>query len=139
MLVGFTGTQNGMTELQQAGVLALLHGCGPDDEFHYGDCIGADHEAFEMAEKLDMVTVCHPPIIQAKRAFTRAQIMLTPRAYLERNHAIVLACDWLIAAPSGMDEELRSGTWATVRAARKQKKTIWFAFPDGTIKEERAK
>lgn len=47
------------------------------------------------------------------------------KPYLERNKDIANeGIDGLIAAPSGWVEELRSGTWATVRYARKLKRTI---------------
>ena len=44
MIVGFTGTQRGMTETQRSVVHALL-ACLPVVTFHHGDCIGADAEA----------------------------------------------------------------------------------------------
>jgi predicted Rossmann fold nucleotide-binding protein DprA/Smf involved in DNA uptake len=43
---------------------------------------------------------------------------------LERNHLIVAACDVLNAAPLQDEEILRSGTWATIRYARKAGKTV---------------
>jgi hypothetical protein len=42
----------------------------------------------------------------------------------------------LIATPSTDDEQLRSGTWATVRYARKAKKRIKLIFPNEKIMEE---
>ena len=44
---------------------------------------------------------------------------------------IVNVCDVLIAAPSG-PEKLRSGTWSTVRYARKLHKNITIVLPDGS-------
>jgi hypothetical protein len=37
------------------------------------------------------------------------------KSCLARNHDVVRACELLIAAPSGNDEKIRSGTWATGR------------------------
>jgi hypothetical protein len=43
---------------------------------------------------------------------------------LTRNRDIVDTASMLIAAPEGNAERLRSGTWATVRYARKAKKKV---------------
>ena len=61
-----------------------------------------------------------------------------PLPYLERNRAIVDACDILIACPKGMQEEQRSGTWATVRYARRRDRPIVIVWPDGTVTREGA-
>jgi hypothetical protein len=53
---------------------------------------------------------------------------------LERNTEIVKACDVLIATPKEQDEVLRSGTWATIRRARKYDKKLAVIFPDGMCK-----
>ena len=42
----------------------------------------------------------------------------------------------LIACPASADEELRSGTWATIRYARRKLKRIYLILPDGTVQEE---
>jgi len=52
---------------------------------------------------------------------------------LERNRAIVDETDILLAAPLESEEQLRSGTWATVRYARKQHKTVLVIFPNGIV------
>ena len=43
--------------------------------------------------------------------------------------------DMLVACPKG-PEEVRSGTWSTVRFARKRGKRIVIIMPDGTVTEE---
>jgi predicted Rossmann fold nucleotide-binding protein DprA/Smf involved in DNA uptake len=60
-------------------------------------------------------------------------VVHTPKAPLDRNRDIVDAAAVLIAAPKEMTETLRSGTWATVRYARKQGKQVWIVWPDGTV------
>lgn len=52
----------------------------------------------------------------------------------KRNHDIVDATEWLIATPKKF-EEIRSGTWATVRYAKKVKKPVTIIWPDGSIEE----
>lgn len=48
---------------------------------------------------------------------------------LKRNYDIVDACDILLAAPRTLTEELRSGTWATIRYARKTGKKYLILAP----------
>lgn len=125
VVVGFTGTQLGMTEDQKDALSRILV---DEDvtELHHGDCIGADDEAHAIATDLHITVVIHPPENEAKRAWCHSEDMRRPRPYLDRNHAIVDllatvrhdgARAFLIAAPKG-PEVLRSGTWATVRYAR---------------------
>jgi hypothetical protein len=123
MIVGFTGTIEGMSERQLTALRVHLMAVEPNSEFHHGDCLGADEEAHEIAHELGFLIVIHPPLNKSKRAFcTRAFQVLKPKQYLERNHDIVDACQVLFAAPKTDEEELRSGTWATVRYARKMNK-----------------
>ena len=58
-------------------------------------------------------------------------VVHTPKDYLERNHDIVDETDMLIATPGEEQEVQRSGTWATIRYARKQKRTILTIYPSG--------
>lgn len=123
IVYGFTGTEVGMSNRQIAGLRAHLMAAEPNSEFHHGDCIGADEEAHAIARELGFLIVVHPPLNASKRAFcTRAYQVLKPKPYLDRNRDVVDACAVLIAAPWSDEEELRSGTWATVRYARKMDK-----------------
>ena len=51
-----------------------------------------------------------------------------PKPYLDRNRDIVDACEVLLATPDG-PERLRSGTWSTVRYARKIGKPVEVRLP----------
>jgi len=53
--------------------------------------------------------------------------------YLARNHFIVAYSEELVAAPKSNKEELRSGTWATIRYARKRKRMVTIIYPDGSL------
>jgi hypothetical protein len=130
--VGFTGTRRGMSEEQCAVVSRLLAEHRPD-EFHLGDCLGADAQAYDIATLLRLVTVGHPPLRIEMRAWCKYTRTLPPRPYLGRNEDIVDACTWLIAAPGEMFEERRSGTWHTIRYARAKNKAVATAWPDGTL------
>lgn len=130
MKMGFTGTQRGMTAKQLREFREMLH-YGMPVEFHHGDCIGADEEAHNsvMIHSWPCTIYIHPPCIPSKRAFCQGAVILEPRPYLERNHSIVDHCDVLVAAPKESTEQLRSGTWATVRYARKVGKHVRIIFP----------
>lgn len=105
-------------------------------EFHHGDCVGADFIAHRAAVKAGATIVIHPPLNNSKRAYAalrEAGVTILPaKEYLDRNKDIVDATTLLIATPSGA-EKLRSGTWSTVRYARKRGKVIVLIMPDGTI------
>lgn len=129
--VGFTGTQQGMTTAQLHTFRRWLFEHVDDvDEFHHGCCVGADVQAhflvydvfssFMDNESLGTVLHYHPPTDTSK-AFDFGDFVGTrhePAPYLDRNRIIVANSDVLVAAPKADREELRSGTWATVRYAR---------------------
>ena len=134
MKVGFTGTQRGLTDYQikvLQGLLALLAGV----EFHHGDCIGADSKAHSLARAAGMVIVIHPPKNPTKRAWRRGDRETEAKDYLVRNRAIVDETDWLLACPGEGKEQLRSGTWSTVRWARRAGKRITIILPEADHEE----
>ena len=130
MRVGFTGTREGMTAPQRATLHKLLLEF-EGGEFHHGDCLGADAEAHDIAAEL-YTTVIHPPLRATCRAFKSGNVVLQKQDYLERNKDIVDNTALLIAAPKTLREEHRSGTWSTVRYARKNDKQVIIIYPDGS-------
>ncbi len=125
MIIGFTGTQRGMTPKQKDRFYDKIVELDAT-EFHHGDCIGADEEADNIVRTIGGIRiVIHPPDNDAKRAFCNARglsMVCEPKPYLERNHDIVDACETMIATPGETTEQLRSGTWATIRYAKKKQK-----------------
>ncbi len=141
MQIGFTGTQRGMTELQEHSVHVLILQQRPTS-VHHGDCIGSDavfHEIIEWYTRPrrsghECAIVIHPPRSDAKRAFKKGTgITHPPKPYIQRNHDIVDDSDVLIATPGEDNEVLRSGTWATIRYARMKKKLVYVVLPDGMV------
>lgn len=135
MKIGFTGTKRGMS-CDQYGKFKSILKEHPYGELHHGDCIGSDYEAHILALFLKMAVIVHPPINPKSRAFCGdsnapgAKVsILNPKEYLERNHDIVDTCDILIATPAQSKEVLRSGTWATIRYARKNNKQVIIIEP----------
>jgi hypothetical protein len=134
-IIGFTGTQRGMTRIQKSVLRGILQ--NDSGEFHHGDCIGADEEAHDIASELGYDIWVHPPKDPSKRAFCKApnNRMMFAKPYLVRNHDIVDVCTKLIATPGEAVEQLRSGTWATIRYARKVGKEVTIIFPNGDISD----
>lgn len=130
LLVGFTGTRRGLTEQQRAAVQDCL---SRFQWLHHGDCLGADWEAHNIATALGLQVHVHPPRDPVQRAFCSANAWSKPKDYIERNHDIVDATRELIATPAEMQEQLRSGTWATIRYARKQGRLVTIIYPDGSL------
>lgn len=133
--IGFTGTQIGMTEQQKATVSKLITALNPYC-VHHGDCIGADKDFHEIALSHGIDVFIHPPSNESKRAFCHPGFRFLPKPYLERNRDIVDETGILIATPKNSLEELRSGTWSTIRYAQKRYKAIIIVMPDGSTKQE---
>ena len=141
--VAFTGTHTGMTYRQCLAVKQLLQELRPD-VVHHGDCLGADAQFDAFAAIECIRRVAHPCHLRGRReetyrAFCRAEMVHKPLAPLARNRGIVSRCQTLIAAPRTAVEELRSGTWATVRYARQAGLRVLVVNPDGTIVETQQK
>lgn len=128
MVIGFTGTREGMSKSQKKlfkESILIINEKERIDEFHHGDCIGADSEAHDLIREHlpDVKIVVHPPKESTLRAF-RLGIIRTPKPYLDRNKDIVNEIDLLIASPKELDEVKRSGTWSTIRYAKKNFKPV---------------
>lgn len=137
MIIGFSGTRKGLTTLQRYGLDLLLQYL-PATALHHGDCKGSDASAHFFAGRLGVPIVIHPPDKDSLRAFCHAPpavSILAPLPYLERNRAMVDASDVLLATPETAAEEWRSGTWATIRYARKTGKRVIVIEPDGTVRD----
>ena len=129
--IGITGTQDGMTEKQFDFVKEFVEMVYMN-AIHGGDCVGFDAECIMLVQELrpDVKTVGHPPSNPIKRAFLEYDELREEKDYLDRNHDIVDETSFLLACPNG-PEKLRSGTWATIRYARKTGKSILIIYPDG--------
>jgi predicted Rossmann fold nucleotide-binding protein DprA/Smf involved in DNA uptake len=108
MIVGFTGTRQGMSASQRKQLQWVLTEAFPVARVIHGGAVGADREAHVIADDAEIATTVHP----------------AGRDPLARNRRIVAECDLLIAAPRENLEEQRSGTWATIRYARQAGKPV---------------
>ena len=133
MKVGFTGTQNDLSVAQFDLLLLVMQELEDMTEAHHGDCVGADATFSAMVDEIYPNTIVHlhPPTVSSKRANCRYDEIEEAYSYLTRNKHIVDATDLLIACPKTNEEELRSGTWATVRYARKVGKPVVILWNNG--------
>jgi hypothetical protein len=136
---GFTGSQIRPGPRQCAALGGVLGGLGHDGFIwmHNGDCVGSDDFAGRLwKETFGHRIHLHPPIISTKRAFLPCDLDEIPKDYRERNQDIVNASELLVATPKEMHEELRSGTWMTIRMARRRGIPRTIVWPDGSITVE---
>lgn len=123
--VGFTGTQKGMSDSQKAQLRDTLERLEAKI-IHHGGCVGADTECDDIVCQMSHIArVVHPSDMPTKRGLWHAGAeVLDAKLPLERNKDIVDACDILLAAPAQRHEIQRSGTWATVRYAKRTDKEV---------------
>jgi hypothetical protein len=136
--VGFTGTRQGMTE-KQAEAFEILLKRWLDGHttiiFTHGDCVGADKDAHELAMKYGDISIEKRPCdLENYRAHcVGGTVVAEPKSPLDRNKDIVNESDILVACPGEYTEQLRSGTWSTLRYAKKQNHLCFTIYPNGTI------
>ena len=131
--IGFIGTRHGMTEDQKKEFLRLVK-AKKFREFHHGMCEGSDEQAHNLVkDNLKKVKVVgHPPKAMRTAALVKCDKMLDPDTFHRRNKGIVDSTDCLIATPDAK-ERAGSGTWKTVRYARKQHKRIYVIHKNGRV------
>jgi hypothetical protein len=126
--VGFTGTHKGAESLQLWLLQEKLKVLKEEgfDEFHHGQCIGADQQAAMIAKELGFRVVAHPGLAKDpanllyRSEWDGNDEVLEAKPFIERDHDIVDATEVMLATPLTYGETVRSGTWTTVRYARKQ-------------------
>jgi len=127
MHLGFTGTRALTSDMEVLldSYLTARAGC---IVLHHGACQGADEFAHQIAVDNHIPVVVHPPTDtkwEMRDLKEQPGVTIMPRQpYLVRNRAIVNATAMLLAVPAG-PEKVRSGTWSTVRYAKKQGKSVY--------------
>jgi hypothetical protein len=141
--LGFTGSKYPLPEIQQKNLSLLiseLTGRYESVTVHHGDCVNGDETFHRLCAPRLVVRsiIVHPPTDPKLRAFCDGAkvTILDPLPYPVRNKEVVISSEVMIACPSSMTERIRSGTWQTVRMARKQHRIVHFVFPDGSTKKE---
>jgi len=142
--VGFTGTSTGMTNAQTLEIHMLLGDLQTyirSQRAHHGLCVGSDAQFHQMAKAMGYLVIGHPGVNREGQPAKRATDLVCDSThpelfYLERNVNIVIESAVLLATPRTMVEEIRSGTWQTIRSARRQKRPRIIVYPDGTSAAE---
>jgi len=113
--------------------------------FHQGCCVGSDeaatqaireafgHRAWIIGHRPDISTMV------SEYCVTNSNEVREPLPYLVRNGNIVTECQLLVATLQEMDEVIRSGTWSTIRAAKKYGRGYVIIYPDGSVVEKRVR
>lgn len=128
--IGFTGTRRGMSGSQMQAVLEWLLDHKAVSYVVHGACEGADRQFHTLVRLVlgDEVFVqlypavgCHSDIPFDTSSWRHVHDKLPP---LQRNIRIVNSADVLLACPAQRHEVRRSGTWATIRYARKAARPV---------------
>ena len=145
MIIGFTGTLKGTTLPQKNKLHELLQYYVPESVVH-GGAWGSDHD-FDTTCLMHGIfgDVIHIwPGSEEREKFWREhrQKQGTPlwmeewQPPLSRNRDIVREATVMLATPKLDHEEIRSGTWATIRHTRHMSKPLHIIWPDGLVTYE---
>lgn len=136
--IGITATRDGLTGPQLRTIIEKILGLRATSTegvaLHQGCCDGGDEQITIVAASLGIPIVAYPPTdkkLFSTLAYELSRTVMPEGPYLERNGRIVNACDMLIGAPKQKYEELRSGTWSTIRYARSLNKMMTIVWRDG--------
>lgn len=142
VILGVTGSSSAITPAQSESAKMWMSALKAEQnlvEMHHGDCIKADAKLHDIAIELGIPVIIHPPRNNRKRAFCLGYTRrYEEKEYLERNRDIVLSATEMLACPDST-ETTQSGTWYTVRQARKKGIRITLIWPDGRVEVEKAK
>jgi len=135
--VSFTGTRRGMSLEQIDGVRFIL-GNRTVSVASHGVCSGADiqfHKAVREIFGRTAYIACFPSTAKTAAPIPDdADFVADRKPPLDRNKDILLAGpDLLIATPATDHEVVRSGTWTTIRLAKKLRMPILQVMLGGGI------
>ncbi len=128
--IGFTGNRYGLNNNQIEEIRKILDTYNNIIVSH-GDCIGSDTDFHKLCVEYknvnkNIIIQIFPPNKSILRAFNKGDILMQEKSYLERNLDIINNSDILITCPIDKNkEELRSGTWSTIRQAKKRNMQVY--------------
>lgn len=151
MILGFTGTRQGMSDAQRGVVRDWLRNSLDDlNVIVHGGAEGADAEfdeaitaAFGISHynfpELGIVCEVYPATVERfsfwRRKDQAKRFVHSPMDPLKRNRIVVNQSHKMLATPAEAEEQPRGGTWSTIRYARKIGKPIAIIRPDGVVAE----
>ena len=130
--IGFTGNRYGLNHEQKLQIISIL------DKYNnfiisHGDCVGSDTDFHNLClnyknkhPNKNIIIHIYPPNDPKFRAFNHGDFIMDEKSYLQRNFDIVKNSSILIACPIDKNnQQLRSGTWSTIRKAKKHKLFVY--------------
>ncbi len=125
--IGFTGNRYGLTLYQKEQIISILNNSGDNIILSHGDCVGSDTDFHNLCLEYKnlylnkkIIIHIHPPDNSKLRGFNKGDLIMPEAPYLTRNLNILKNSHILIACPTDKNNEvLRSGTWSTIRQAKK--------------------
>lgn len=146
MIIGFTGTRQGLTNQQLAWLVTTFETGRIDGtiaEVHHGACVGADAAVHAQALDLEFPIHVWPPVnmkyVAVETLVPHRLVTVHPRMqYLDRDRQIVGAAYGLIALPKRDEQPERmlwGGTWYTVDFAERMNKPVIICYPRGVVEQ----
>lgn len=138
MILGFTGTRDGMSSLQRSAVRDFVFQCGATVAIH-GCCVGADEQFHYICREFGLRIKGYPghsardPNSREFRSTCDIDCDETHGSlpFLSRNQKIVQESDHILAA---LKRE-SGGTWKTVQYAKSVRKPVTIILPNGKVME----
>jgi hypothetical protein len=142
--IAVTGTRDGMTIAQWEQLEDFMHPefiLGVGNEFHCGDCVGADTQAYGSVQRwvmsglLRIQTHGWPGKVDPKwKAHNEYDVVHEVLPPMVRNRRMVDLADFVLAGPKEYDEvKIGSGTWGTIRHAQRTGKRLTIVYPDASV------
>lgn len=129
--IGVTGTRLGLSKFQLLWLEKFLT-YNKSKVLHHGDCVGVDTQVAIQFAKVDAYIIAHPGNIKNMQANCVVNDLIMPWSdTLVRNRFIVNHSSLLLAFPATTHQIAHSGTWSTIRYAKKQSKPVLIISPDG--------
>jgi hypothetical protein len=143
--IAVTATRDGLTTEQaqkfRAYVAAIAKKVATEEipmrsclRLVHGNCDGGDLELALIAYRLGVEVEAYPSDLPGagRRIFYYNHATAVPRPPLERNERLVEMGNVVLAFPKNFHEELRSGTWHAIRAAKRRRRPLSIIWPNGT-------
>lgn len=142
MIIGFTGSRDGLSDIQIAWLYKTFEAGKADGtikEVHHGACVGADEAVHVAALDNDVRVHAWPPTnpkyLAQQCLNEHPRVTVHPAMpYLNRDREIVHATKGLIALPKQNEQPPRmlwGGTWYTVDYAERTRKPVYICYPNG--------
>lgn len=143
MNICITGTKIGATGYQLVEAIKQLYSWNASviNILNHGGCVGFDEQIHNIIKIIPTFNNIQLKIHPAKGVDDKYKakldmagcILEDEKLPLERNKIMVDKSDCVLAVPKEFKEVLRSGTWSTIRYAKKQNKPLIIIYPDGSL------